>query len=47
MYGQDENIKKMWHTSAIPAHRRLWHEDHEFKVENLKRQQKKIWIWKL
>jgi hypothetical protein len=23
MYGQDKNIKKKWHTSVIPAHRRL------------------------
>jgi hypothetical protein len=32
----------MWHTSVIPALRRLWQARYEFKVENLRRQQKKI-----
>jgi mannose/fructose/N-acetylgalactosamine-specific phosphotransferase system component IID len=44
MYGQNENIKQqMWHTSVIPALRRLWQARYEFKVENLRRQQKKFW----
>jgi hypothetical protein len=43
MYWPDENIKKKkCHTSAIPSFRRLWQQDCEFKVENLRRQQKEI-----
>jgi hypothetical protein len=41
MYGQNENIKEqMWHISVIPALTRLWQARYEFKVQNLRRQQK-------
>jgi hypothetical protein len=43
MYGPDASIKKKkCHTSIIPSLRRLWQQDCEFKVENLRRQQKEI-----